>query len=98
MSNISQGQGFKNAVSSRLLRSQIILKYFRIRLDQDDIKHSPGKRSGISLGIYCLGFLICLFVCFFLFLFGFFFVFFLGGFFFWERGGVGQVWYPVNKL
>lgn len=55
MSNITQG--LKNAVTSTVFRSQIILKYFRIRLDQDDIKHSPGKRSGISLGIYCLGFI-----------------------------------------
>lgn len=55
MSNISQG--LKNAVVSRLLRAPIILKYFRIRLDQDDIKHSPGRRSGVSLGIYCLGFI-----------------------------------------
>lgn len=55
MSNITQG--LKNAFSPILLRSQIILKYFRIRLNQDDIKHSPGKRSGISLGIYCLGFI-----------------------------------------
>lgn len=54
---IDTTQGLKNAVTSSLLRSQIILKYFRIRLDQDDIKHSPGKRSGISLGIYCLGFI-----------------------------------------
>lgn len=54
MSNVTQG--FRNAVFSRLLRAQIVLKYFRIRLDQDDIKHSPGRRSGISLGIYCLGF------------------------------------------
>lgn len=55
MSNITQG--LKNAVISSLLRARIILKYFSIRLDQDDIKHSPGRRSGISLGIYCLGFI-----------------------------------------
>lgn len=55
MSNITQG--LKKTVTPILLRSQIILKYFRIRLNQDDIKHSPGKRSGISLGIYCLGFI-----------------------------------------
>lgn len=55
MSNITQG--LKNAVISRLLRAQILLTYFRIRLDQDDIRHSPGRRSGISLGIYCLGFI-----------------------------------------
>lgn len=53
MSDITQG--LKKTVTPILLRSQIILKYFRIRLNQDDIKHSPGKRSGISLGIYCLG-------------------------------------------
>lgn len=55
MSDITQG--LKKTVTPILLRSQIILKYFRIRLNQDDIKHSPGKRSGISLGIYCLGFI-----------------------------------------
>lgn len=55
MSNITQA--LRNAVISRLLRAQIILKSFRIRLDRDDIKHPPGRRSGISLGIYCLGFI-----------------------------------------
>lgn len=44
-------------VFSRLLRAQIILKYFRIRLDQDDIKHPPGGRSSMSLENYCLGFI-----------------------------------------
>lgn len=52
MSNITQG--LRNPVISRLLRAQIILKSFRIRLDRNDIKHPPGRRPGISLGIYCL--------------------------------------------
>lgn len=54
MSNITQA--LNNAVETAQIPNKI-LKYFRIRLDQDDIKHSPGKRSGISVGIYCLGFI-----------------------------------------